>query len=53
MSALEMGEWRKVRRKKKCKVARPNGKLMVVACVIYKIRMKNGDVEKYIRRLVT
>ena len=34
MNALEMEEWRKVR-KKKGKVARPNDKLMVRARVIY------------------
>ena len=34
MNALEMEEWRKVQ-KKKCKVARPNDKLVVEARVIY------------------
>ena len=36
MNALKMGKWRKVRRKKKCKVARPNDKLVVGARVIHK-----------------
>ena len=35
MNALEMEEWREIR-KKKCKVARPNDKLVVGARVIYK-----------------
>ena len=35
MNTLEMEEWRKIRRKKKCKVARPNGNLVVRARVIY------------------
>ena len=35
MNALEMEEWWKVQRKKKCKVARPNDKLVVGARVIY------------------
>ena len=50
MNALEMEEWRKVRRKK-WKVARPNDKLVVRARTIYKTKMKDGEVEKYICRL--
>ena len=37
---LEMEEWRKIR-KKKCKVARPNDKLVVGARVIYNIKRLN------------
>ena len=44
MNALEMKEWKKVRRKK-WKVARPNGKLVVRARVIYKRNMKDGEVD--------
>ena len=47
MNALEMEEWRQVRRKKKCKVVRPNDKLVVWARVIYKRNMRDGEVEKY------
>ena len=50
MNALEMEEWRKVRRKK-WKVARPNDKLVVRARIIYKRKMKDGEVEKYRCRL--
>ena len=50
MNALEMEEWRKVRRKK-WKVARPNDKLVVRARMIYKTKMKDGEVEKYRCRL--
>ena len=53
MNALEMGEWRKVRRKKKYKVARPNDKLVVAARVIYKRKMKDGEVKKCRCRFVT
>ena len=52
MNALEMGEWMKVQRKKKCKVARPNDKLVVEARVIYEGKMKDGEVKKYKCRLV-
>ena len=52
MNALETEEWRKVRRKKKYKVARPNDKLVVGARVIYKRNMKGGEVEMYRCRLV-
>ena len=45
MNALEMEEWRKVRRKK-WKVARLNDKLVVRARMIYKRKMKDGEVEK-------
>ena len=38
MNALEMEEWRKVWRKKKCKATRPNDKLVVGARMIYKRR---------------
>ena len=34
MNTLEMEKWRKVRRKKKCKLARPNNRLLVEARVI-------------------
>ena len=47
INALEMKERGKVRRKKKCTVARPNDKLVVGARVIYKRKMKDGKVEKY------
>ena len=50
MNALDMEEWRKVRRNK-WKVARPNGKLVVRARMIYKTEMKDGEVEKYRCRL--
>ena len=53
MNALEIEEWRKVRRKKKCKMARPNGKLMVGVRMIYKKEMKDREVEKYKCRHVT
>ena len=52
MNTVEMEEWRKVRRKKKCKAARPNDKLVGGARVIYKRNMKCGEVEKYRCRLV-
>ena len=45
MYVLEMEECGKIRRKKKCKVARPNDKLVVRARVIYKRKMKDGDGE--------
>ena len=47
INVLEMEEWRKVRKKKKCKVARPNDKLVVGARRIYKRNTKNGEVEKH------
>ena len=47
MNALGMEEWRKVRRKEKCRVARPNDKLVVGARVNCKRKMKDGEVEKY------
>ena len=53
MNVLEMEEWRKIRRKKKCRVAQPNDKLVVGARIIYKRKMKDGEVEKYGCRLVT
>ena len=52
MNALQMEELREVRRKKKCKVARPNYKLVVGARAIYKRNMKDGEVTKYRCRLV-
>ena len=52
MNALELEEWRKVRRKKKCRVARPNDKLVVGVKVIYKKNTKDGEDEKYGCRLV-
>ena len=50
MNSLEMKEWRKVRRNK-WKVARPNDKLVVRVRMIYKSKMKDGEVEKYRCRL--
>ena len=50
MNELEMEEWKNVRRKK-WKVARPNDKLVVRARIIYKRKMKDGEVEKYRYRL--
>ena len=50
MNALEMEECRKVRRKK-WKVARPNDKLVVRARMLYKRKIKDGEVEKYRCRL--
>ena len=47
-----MEEWRRVWRKKKCKVACSNDKLMVGTRMIYKRNMKDGEVEKYECRLV-
>ena len=52
MDALEMGEWREVWRKKKCKVVRPNYKLVIGARVIYKRNVKDGEFDKYRCRLV-
>ena len=52
MNALEVEEWRKVRRKKKCKVTRPNDKFMVGAGGGYKRNVKGGEVKKYGCRLV-
>ena len=52
VNALELKEWRKVRRNKKCKVAQANDKLVLRARVIYKRNMKGGEVEKYRRRVV-
>ena len=46
MNALEMEEWRKVRTEK-WKVAQPNDKLVVRSRMIYKTKMKDGEVEKY------
>ena len=45
-NALEMEAWRKVRRKKKWKVARPNDKLVVGARMIYKKKRNDCEVEK-------
>ena len=50
MNALEIEEWRKVRRKK-WKVALPNDKLVVRTRMIYKRNMKDGEAEKYRCRL--
>ena len=50
MNALEVEEWKKVRRKK-WKVARPNDKLVVRSRMVYKTKMKDGEVEKYRCRL--
>ena len=43
MSALEIKEWRKNRRRN---VARPNDKLVVGARKIYKRKMEDNEVEK-------
>ena len=51
MNALEMEEWRKVRRKKKCMVARRNDKHVIGARVVYKRKIKGSEVEKYGCRL--
>ena len=51
MNTLEMEEWRKVWGNKKLKVARPNDKLVVGARIIYKRKMKDGEVEKCKYRL--
>ena len=52
MNALEMEEWRKVGRTKKCKVGRPNNKLVTGAKMIYKRKVKDDEVEKYRCQLV-
>ena len=52
MNVLEMKDYGKVQRKKKCKVARPNDKVVVGARVIYKRKIKDGEAEKYRCRLV-
>ena len=52
MNALEMEEWRKVWKNNKCKMARPSGELVVGAKVIYKRKLKNGEVKKYKCRLI-
>lgn len=46
MNVLEMEEWRKVRRNKKCIVARRNDKLVIGARVTYKIKIKGNGIEK-------
>ena len=52
INALQMEEWRKVRIKKKLKVARSNDKLVTKARVIYKRKTKDDKVERYECRLV-
>ena len=53
MESPEVKEWRKARRKWKCKVARPNDKLVAGARMIYKKYMReDGEVETYKYRLV-
>ena len=52
MNALEMVEWRKDQKKKKCKMARPNGKPVVRTRMICNINIKDGKVEKYKCRFV-
>ena len=48
MESPEMEEWRKARRKKKCKMTRPNDKLVVGARMLCKRNMREaGEVEKY------
>ena len=51
MNSLEMEEWRKARRKKTCKMVRPNDRLVVGARMLYK--REDGDIEKFKCRLVT
>ena len=52
MDSPEMEEWQKARRKKG-KVARPKGKLVVGTKILYKIKMRQGgEVAKYKCRLV-
>ena len=54
MDSLEIEEWRKARRKKKYKMARPNDKLVVGARMLHKGNMREDDeVEKDKCRLVT
>ena len=45
MNELNMEEWRKVRRKRKRKMARPNVKLVIGVRMIYKRKMKGGEIE--------
>ena len=45
-NVLEMEELRKNQRKKKCKVTRSNDEYVVRARVIYKRKMKGGEVEQ-------
>ena len=54
MDSLEMEEWRKGRRKKKCKMASPNDKLVVEARIFHKRNVReDGEVKKYKCRVVT
>ena len=54
MNSLDMEEWWKDRRIKKCKRARPEDKLVVGARMLFKQNMKeDGEVERYKYRLVT
>ena len=47
MNSLDIEEWRKARRIKKCKMARQNDKLVVGARMIYKQNMReDGEVER-------
>ena len=53
MDSLEMEQWRKARKNKKCKRARPNDKLVVRARILYEGKIRqDSDVEKYKCRLV-
>ena len=47
MNALEMEEWRKVWRKKKWKVTRPNDNIVVGDRMIYKRKRKSCEVDKH------
>ena len=54
MNSLEMEEWRKCRRTKKCKIARPSDKLVVGAKILYKRNIReDGEVEMYKYRHIT
>ena len=53
MNSPDMEEWRKARRIKKCKMARPSEKLVIGARRLYKQNMReDGEVERYKYRLV-
>ena len=47
MIALDMEDWKEIRRNNKCKVAPSNDKLVVAARVIHKRNIKGDKVEKY------
>ena len=53
MDLMDIEKWRKARRKTKCKMARPNYKLVVGTKKLYEKKIKqDGEVEKYKCRLV-